>query len=617
MRLDGERLFGLGAYRPYFPPHLEAYQRLAGVGVRQFQCDTTCAEDIYHPELRFWHGPDDFGSQEQERQFARLLEIEPDALLQLRVFVGCPDWWLDLHPNECQTYADGANRCSLQRTEIERVPSLASKVWRQDICHAMRRYVRWLVERGWSKHVSSLFICYGITWEWGILGSDCFPDYSPNAERYFREWLRTRYGNGAALSASWGRSVEVDQAVIPSKDRRLAAGKGLGRRPVPEFQDVVDHQLCLSDMNADVLLAVAKAAREESAGQVPIGAFYGYTLTAREQTLFTGQYGAGGFQGGHHALGRVLRSPDIDFLASPFTYVNRDLGTGLLFEHVPLASVHAHGKAFFDENDLYTHTNQPIMDDRLSGISVGIARTPEETIRYARLAFMQAIVRGKHSWFTDLTGWIGDIGENYSDPDLLEEIRRLNALGEMLIQRERGAVVELAFVLDEESVAYLSLDNTSFRRCVYEMLPEWGHLATPFDVILLDDLPNDGRYKLIVPACIKSPQAIARFQAWERAHPGVATWWDGSLDCFPPCDPVAFLPELQLAGVHRYSEASLTVWANASMVGVHNSHEGRFSIVFKQPCRGLEAFSGSAFEAPEGTLEWTFGKCDVVLFVME
>jgi len=616
MRLGGRHWFGLGAHRPYLPPHLEIYERLAGQGVRQFQCDATCAEDIYHPQLRFWHGPDDFGSPEQETQFASLLEIQPDALIQLRIYVGCPEWWLDRHPGECQIYGDGGDRCSLQRTPCERLPSLASERWRRDACAAMRRYVRWLVEKGWSRHVSGLFICNGITWECSILGSDRFPDYSPQATLYFRQWLRDRYRSREALEEAWGRPVTFEEAVIPSQERRLAAGKGLGLRPVPAFQDVVDHQLCLSDKNADLLLAVAAAAREESGGHVPIGTFYGYTLTAREQTPFTGQYGAGGFQGGHHALGRVLRSPDIDFIASPFNYANRDLGTGLLMEHVPLASIHAHGKAFFDENDLYAFNNPQSGDDRASGISVGFTETREETLSIFRMALAQSIVRGKHQWFIELTGWIGEVAENFSDPELLREIARLNLLGEELISADRSSVTETAFVIDEKSVAYLPLDSRDFLERVYHGSVRWGHLGAPFDLLLLEDLLTlgDVPYKLVVPACIKSPSALRDFSSWMARHPGVHVLWDGAPDYFPPATNAPLIEAMTVAGVHRYVEAPVTVWANRMMVLVHNSAPGILPVKFTGPCKGRELFSGWKFEASEGTLEWSFGECDVALF---
>jgi len=136
----------------------------------------------------------------------------------------------------------------------------------------------------------------GITWEWSILGSDVFPDTSEPAREYFREYLRRVYGSEDALSQAWGRQSAWDEIEIPTVERRRMSIDGI--RPAPEFQDVIDHQQSLSEMTVDLLLDCCQKVRTRTLGRSLIGAFYGYTLTAREQTPFTGQYGAGGLVGG-------------------------------------------------------------------------------------------------------------------------------------------------------------------------------------------------------------------------------------------------------------------------------------------------------------------------------
>lgn len=611
---DGRRWFGWGANRPYLGGHLEVFSRLAAQGLHHFHCDASCSEDIYHPELRFWHGPDDFRSEQQEKQFAGLLEICPEALLQLRIYAGCPDWWMEAHPEEAQIYGDGSDQCEIQRTPVRRVPSLASTRWKSDACSAMRKYVEWLIDRGWSRHVSCLFICYGITWEWGLLGSDRFPDYSPAAIEYFRDWLRGKYRTPGRLSTAWGRSVSFEEVEIPVMARRIAAGKGLALRPLPDFRDVVDYQLCLSDMNADFLLALCGAAREASGGEVLLGAFYGYTLTAREQTTFTGQYGAGGFHGGHHSLGRVIRSDALDILASPFNYADRSPGTGLLLEHSPLASIHRHGKVFFEENDLRAWTNLQ-EETGMTAISTGQLATKEATIGGYRMAWASAVVRGKHQWLTELTGWVGRFQENFSDPDLLAEIWRLNAISDDLLCKDRRSVTEMAFVIDERSVAHLPLDSRGFVENVYFGSVSWGHLGVPFDVLLLDDLLDLCSYRLVVAGCIKSPEAVGRFRAWAGLRPENSVLWDGNPEFFPPTDPSVLLSAMSCAGVHRYTSAPVTVWANASMLLLHSAAGGALEISFRHPCAGREMISGRHFDAPEGCLVWELSETDVALFV--
>ncbi len=618
---DGSPWFGWGVERPYLGDHVEAFTRLTGAGLRQIQIDCTCAEDIYHPELRFWHDHDRFDPRVQDAYFRSIADQVPaDTLFMLRIGCYAPPWWTATHPGDLQVYADGSTERDLQACGRKAVPSLASPAWRNDICRALTTYLDWLESSGWSRRVSALFLCQGITWEAGFLGADGLPDYSPHAESYFRNWLTAKYRTETALSGAWGRPVILDAAAIPSPERRSRLRPEGELRRVPEEQDVIDHQQSLSDMNVDVLLALARTAREHTGGRVAIGTFYGYTLTAREQTAFTGRYGAGGFLGGHHALGRVLRSADIDFLGSPFNYADRALGTGLLFEHVPLASLQAHGKGFFDENDLYTHSGKPDGDKRVGGgLSVGCAQTVDESIRYLRLAFMQAIVRGKHQWLTELAGWIGPFRENFSDAVVLREIARLQALAEDLILRDRTPVAEVAFVLDEASVAWLPLNSAGFRDRVYHASVRWGHCGTPFDLLLLEDLTEatDTRYRLVIPACVKSPDAIANLERWLARTPSVAVDWDRRAEWYPPSDRSELLAQFAKAGVHCYVEDDSTVWANATMVGLHVGAAGRRMVRLKTPARGVEVFTGRSFAAPQGNFVWDCFEHDVALFVME
>ena len=623
---DNKPWFGWGGQRPIVGKNRSIFEHLKECGSRQVHLDATCGEDIYHPELRFWHGPGEYDGTFQDSYFRHITEACPEALVQLRISVGAPEWWMDQHPDHLQIYSDGSDHRELQRAGMRRVPSLASPLWRKEIKMAMEAYVQWLIQSGWSKRVSALFISYGITWEWALLGSDGFLDYSEHAQAYFRQWVQKKYETEEALSAAWGRKTHFEEIQIPSAERRARPGgpsRGRtgprGQRGTPDEQDVIDHQASLSDMNVDVLLSLADVAKHASSGEAMVGSFYGYTLTAREQAPFTGLYGAGGFQGGHHALGRVLRSPNVDFLASPFSYANRDLGSGLLIEHVPLASLHAHGKAFFDENDLYPHTNQPDDDDRAKSISIGVARNLRESILYLRLAIMQAIVRGKHQWLTELTGWVGKMYDNFSDPQVRAEITHLNHLAESLIHLDRSPVAETAFVLDEFSVAHLTLDHTGFRDSVYKASTTWAHAGAPIDILLLEDLdsPSADRYRLVVPACLRSSDSIRFFEKWRKTHPETHVWWDGTPQWYPPDSSEALAREMKTAGVHRYIEDSVTVWANASMVGVHANHAGRHKIHFRTDCSGREIFSGKNFQAPQKTLEWDFETHGVALFIID
>lgn len=616
LHLNGRPWFGYAANRPYLGNHLEAFRHLAGAGLRHFHFDTTCTEDLYHPELAFWKGPDHFDPSVQDEFFRQLTAICPEAWFTLRLGVYAPEWWLAANPAEVQIYADGSRERELQRAGVRQVPSLASPKWRKGACAALEAYVDWLRSSGWSRRVVSVFLTSGITWEWALLGTDGLPDYSPPALRYFREYLQRRYGTEAALRSAWNRDVSFATAEIPDATRRLREYGSSGVRSHPEDQDIIDHQQSVSSMNADFLLALAGTLKRATKRQVPVGTFYGYTLTAREQNQFTGTFGAGGFFGGHHEFGRVLRSKDVDFIASPFNYADRSLGTGLLYEHVALASVFKNGKAFWDENDLWSFTNPPTPGALPEVMSIGYTPTRRETILMYRRAWASAIVRGKHQWLTELTGWIGNFGENFSDPEFLREIGSWNQAAEKMVTRDRTPKAQVAYVLDEFSIAYLSADHKDFLHRVYHGTVRWAQLGTPFDLILLDDLlehPND--YRLVIPAGIVRPEARQKLQSW-REKSGTAVMGDLSPAWYPPEDRAELLAAYQSAGVHRYLPTG-TVWANASMLLVHVDAAGDHPLDFGTPVRGREFFSGHPFETTDGLLSWNFAEKDVALFLIE
>ena len=317
-------------------------------------------------------------------------------------------------------------------------------------------------------------------------------------------------------------------------------------------------------------------------------------------------------------MGKILQSRDIDYLVSPFNYADRTLGSGLLLEHVPLASVYAHGKAFFEENDLYTDTGRPDGDFRGGNISIGVAETWEETLAYLRLSFGQAIIRGKHQWFAELAGWLGEFKENFSNPRYLDEVRHLNDRADELLIRDRRSVTELAFVLDEKSVAHLTLDHKGFLKHVYRASVSWGHTGAPFDLVLLEDLVENRcpPYRLVVPACVKISESIDRLREW-LGRTSTRAWWDGTPEWYPPVDAAALIGRMEGAGVHRYIAEDATAWANASMVLIHVAEPGMHTIRFRRPCGGMEFFSNQKFDAPSGDCDWPFETNGTALFLIE
>lgn len=281
----------------------------------------------------------------------------------------------------------------------------------------------------------------------------------------------------------------------------------------PRDRPAADFQNCLADANCDYLLALGQTVRQVSGDHYKVGAFYGYTLSAREHTPFTAQYGPGGLAGGHHAFGRFLRSGLFDFNASPYAYANRDLGTGCLIQHFARASCQWHGVQVYDENDLRTFLVAGLPDDR--AISVGQTESLADSIEHQRWALAQALCHGTSYWWTELSGWIGPPEAYYDHPALLEELKRHGEIFRKHTAEAKPESAEIALIIDERSIAALSLESKLFKREVYDQLQAWSWCAAPFDVWLAEDVSAETmrRVKLAyVFAPAPSPELRAKLQ---------------------------------------------------------------------------------------------------------
>ena len=624
-------------------------------GIRVFHVDATCACDIYSPDLLAWPEPDRFDYSAQEDGWRRLLSDCPDARLCLRLYAGSPEWWDAAHPEELQQYADGSTDRTFKGTPRRTIPSLASEAWRRDALRSLAAFLDWLKASGWDQKVWGIVIGFGITWEWGILGSDGFPDYSEPMRRRFRAWLQDQYTTVEKLRDSWGsEAADFETAEIPSLDARLHSENGF--RIFPQDRPAFDFQRCLSDTNVDYLTALAETIRNRVGRPFVLGAFYGYTLTARETTARSGMHGPGGLQGGQHSLDRVLASNLLDFLASPYTYGNRSLEDGLLLHHFPVASVQAHGLGGHTENDLWSFTNPT---SGVPGLSLGSTATLDESSKHQRLVLGHSLSNGTSYWWTDLLAAHGEERNrsSFSDPALRNELGQHARMFERLSARAGRSAAQIALVIDESSVDALGLESRLFLEEVYEQLPRWGWCGAPFDAWLASDVTTERMrpYRLVYVFApymddfrwanlrrgichsgrtiwwgtatglltdkgtdLEAFQALTGFKDPD-AHPDLPVALDRGAwtSLYGPCsrlDAVALSKIASQAGVFLYGDAPLQVMASERLVCVHARDEGDYALRF--PGEGQwENVDPSVFDGqPLGGGRYRFTRLGVGLF---
>ncbi len=207
---------------------------------------------------------------------------------------------------------------------------------------------------------------------------------------------------------------------------------------------------------------MASTLKQAMESRVLCGVFYGYLL---EQVRIQ--------EGGYLATQKILESPDIDYIACPYTYQegnvrNRkgvrvdmiDGGGNLLGSsrgvggdggyRMLVESVKRHGKLYISEMDPSTY-----LDVNPHTVVGGLGGRSSHTLEGSKLILQRDLGQ---VFASGVGGWLFDFGplnqaQNgwYASEPLIDEIRRLVALGERRMKLDISSVAEIAAVYDIKS----------------------------------------------------------------------------------------------------------------------------------------------------------------------
>jgi hypothetical protein len=473
--LNGEPVFA-GMYWVLAPEpdkweFAEQARRNADVGIHLYAFDVGKGREWVGPGTDAAH-PYDFSSLES--RFGRILEADPKALFHLRVYLetGHDDWWEKAYPEECEITSEGKRNGQ----------SFASLVWRRQVKDFLMAYIDAFNRAGLVDRVLAFQVGTGHTGEWVKGESSMYwpcGDYSQPMRRYFRRWLRRKYGDSdSALQKAWNNpKVSFTSAEVPAAEAQLNAKRYTFRDPRRE-RDVIDYYDCLAGLCADCLIDFCATVKGATQGRKLAGAFYGYLLDLAWNGGFFKERPDSDYstyqRSGHLGLAKVLRSPEIDFLVSPYSYGFRGIG-GDGPSMLPSESVRIHGKLCLIEDDTRTHVDR-------QDPNYGQAAYLSESIAILRRNFAGAAVRGQGLWWAT---WKVDTFKEPAFRPLLEAFQKL---GTFVLSLDRRAIAEVAVLLDDESLFYESNRNTLDLPLIFQQRL-WGlpRLGAPFDVYLLQD----------------------------------------------------------------------------------------------------------------------------------
>lgn len=441
-----------------------------------------------------WRAPHEYDFSETAARLQVVIEADPDALLLLRMGLEThylpDDWWNKTYPDEVEVLTDGPYGSA----------SFASEVWRSQVQAFLRAYIGHLRAVGLYDRVIAYQPATGVCGEWikswSSMETAC-GDFSAPMRRAFGAWLRRRYHEDVqALRAAWGDAdVSFDSAEVPSTEEQRTTTQHLFRDPARE-QKTIDYYACYAETSADALLGFCRTIKEETGGDKLTGAFYGYQMELSwNDAFFVDNYGGLEMsevstiqRSGHLGLWKTLRSPDIDFFVSPYTYCFRGIGgDGMPMQ--PTESLRVHGKLYLLEEDTLMHNN---FDPG------GRMHPKNQSLPIYQRNFAQVVTHGLGVTWLESSLFV-------EDAQIRDASRRQHArfqqLGTWALELDRSPRSEVAVVLDDESFYYEAIRNGIDVPLIWQQrVISLSRFGAPHDLYLLNDL-LEGRlpeYKLYV-----------------------------------------------------------------------------------------------------------------------
>ncbi|WP_457790642.1 hypothetical protein [Anaeromassilibacillus sp. SJQ-5] len=373
----------------------------------------------------------------------QVLEQNPDALIVMGFGVTAAAYRLPGGDAAFDHFRD-------QTGKQEMFCSLASEAWIDQACRASKALVEYVLSvPDYAGRVIGYQPCAGSAGEWfGPLFWEGSIDHSPANTAGFRASLKAKYGTDAALRDAWGDgNVSLDTAEIP--DGIPGSGLSETRNPLnytliltPENQVYTDYEDYYSGMLASRIAALCGAIKEASGRRSLTMTYFGYHSEVRAP--FSGSFG----------LYRLLESPDVDILAGPVSYADRNEG-GIGAFMSPVSSIHAAGKMWIDEGDYRTPFQTspgfaPGGTQTGVGDSMPFIQTAEQAYEVLKRQIGKGMVYGSGTWWLDLVyrGWFDD-----------ETFWKVNAEAQRAYAAyaayQSGAGPEVAVVYDEQAMNML------------------------------------------------------------------------------------------------------------------------------------------------------------------
>jgi len=250
---------------------------------------------------------------------------------------------------------------------------------------------------------------------------------------------------------------------------------------------------------------------------------------------------------GHLRWSRFLRNPDVDIFCSPIAYFDRQPGgTGHFM--VPVDSLAAHGKLWFNEDDTRTFVTPE---------DAGYGRCPTlwESQGVHQRNFAQIFPRRMGCWYMDLgnEGWV-------NHPSLWSNISKMREVWQKHANEPVRFAPEIAVVMDETSPLYTTSRSPVTPALVSHLRASLTRIGAPVGWWLLEDFlagkVEPAKLYIFPNAFVLTAEQRARAKQVLADQGATAVWFyaPGFLDPEAGLADPAFIRDLTGIGVRLLDE---------------------------------------------------------------
>lgn len=547
-----------------------------------------------------------------------VLKAMPDAKFLCMIDLNSPAW---LEHINCFSTCDSFNNLG---------KAIHNPEWREPTKKYLEAFIEYTESRYFDR-IKAYVICSGATDEWY--------DYSDGTEdrdraKAWREWSIAR-----------GKQDPID---IPPLSRRSRCSHDDFLRDPVEDSVAIDYWKFCNESVADTIIELASAARSKIAkSNAQVGCFYGYILEKTYRTLVTC---------GHLEYEKVLASGMVDFLISPGTYVDREIGgaSGFL---IPNGTAEVYGKKLLHECDQRTHTYNPYLTSDITLRLDSAWKNESETLAGLKREAALAITKRTHLWWFDM--W----GDYYQGEAVMSTLARIRELWTRFGSTPSARSCEIALIVDPESTYYINQDHPF----VVEMNPgtcaKLARVGAPFDCYSIRDIPrikNFDRYKFLVfnstfevtseklrileqyvfrggrhVLWLHAP-GIVRDSKYDPANcetltgipyktPGLAQsdmddWNSNYIYDYKEVTTELLRSLARDASIHLYTDKLIPVYADGNLLAFHSEYGGELTV--KLPSRSnigcaAELFTDAVYPVTDNEFTCNLRKPDTVFFKLE